>query len=37
LEKGRKNFEVCAAVGVAASRKFNPYVFVGDSRGADNS
>jgi hypothetical protein len=23
-------------VGVAASRKFNPYVFIGDSRGADN-
>jgi hypothetical protein len=25
-----------AVVGVAAGRKFNPYAFIGDSRGADN-
>jgi hypothetical protein len=25
-----------AVIGVFASRKFNPYVFIGDSRGADN-
>jgi len=36
FENGLKSFEPSVDLGVAVSRKFNPYVSIDDSRGADN-